>query len=224
MKIDEIKLFTNRLDDLKDFYYRIMELPIIKSSNTAFTVEVGSSKLTFELNDTVINPYYHFAFNIVESKNKLALKWLESRNINLNRINDSDDYYSESWNSHAIYFYDPAGNIVELIARHNLEHPSDSDFTYEDMLNISEIGLPSEDVIELSEFLQFQYSEQIYISGNSMFTPIGDEEGLFILSSLDRDWLGSNKKVEMFPLEIVIDNGIDGTILIPGHPYTIITK
>lgn len=139
-------------------------------------------------------------------------------------INEEEDYFSESWNSHSIYFYDPAGNIVELIARHNLINKLDNEFSYGDLLNISEIGMPAEDVTSLSGYLLEQYKEQIYISGNSKFTPIGDEEGLIILSSLDRNWLGSNKKVKKFPLEIFIVNGREETMQVQKYPYIITTR
>ncbi|OAB45318.1 VOC family protein [Paenibacillus glacialis] len=223
MKIEEIRLYTEHLDAVKDFYSVGLELPIMESSNTSITFLVGLSRLTFVQSDTVANPYYHFAFNIVEDKNQLAIEWLKSRGINISQVDDHDESYSESWNSHSIYFYDSVGNIVEFIARHNQKHESYSEFTYKDILNISEIGLPSEDVIELSTYIQEQYDEQMYLSGSPTFTPIGDEEGLFIVSIRQRIWLGSNKEAEIFPLEIVINQGKPGTKQLLQYPYKIIT-
>ncbi|TFE19350.1 VOC family protein [Cohnella luojiensis] len=221
MKIQEIKLLANDLDNLVDFYNRILELPIVEHSSIYVSFQIGSSKLVFELSEEVVNPYYHFAFNITESKKDLALNWLKAKGIHINLINGEEFYFSESWNSTSIFFYDPTGNIVELIARHNTKNRLGHDFSTDDLLNISEIGIPALDVINLSEYLLHQYKEQIYISGNSMFTPIGDEEGLLILSSLDRNWLGSNKKVEIFPLEIVIADGKEDSMQILNYPYII---
>jgi len=223
MKIVEIRLCAERLDTLKDFYSVQLGLPIIESSNTSITLSVGSSRLTFLQSDSVANPFYHFAFNIVENKNELAIEWLKSKGVNINQVDDHDESYFESWNSHSTYFYDPAGNIVEFIARHNQEYESDSEFTAKDVMNISEIGLPSDDVIELSTFIQEEYNEQIYISGSPTFTPIGDEEGLLILSSLHRMWLGSNKESEIFPVEIVIHKGKSGTKQLLQYPYKVTT-
>ncbi|MFC4776115.1 VOC family protein [Paenibacillus sp. GCM10023252] len=224
MKIQEIKLLTSSLDSLIEFYSRILELPIIERSVAHVTFQIGSSKLVFEISDEVANPYYHFAFNITESKKDLAISWLKAKGITINLFNDEEDYFSESWNSHSIYFYDPVGNIVELIARHNTKNKLGHEFSYEDLLNISEIGMPARDVITLSGYLLEQFKEHIYISGNSMFAPIGDEEGLLILSSLDRNWLGSNKKVEIFPLEIFIATGREETIQVQKYPYLITTR
>lgn len=224
MKIEEIRLYAERLDGLKEFYSVQLELPIIESSNTSITFSVGSSRLTFLQSDSVANPYYHFAFNIVEDKNQLAIEWLKSRGIKINQVDGHDQSYFESWNCHSIYFYDPAGNIVEFIARHNQRHESHSQFTYKDILNISEIGLPSEDVIELSTYIQEQYNEQIYLSGSATFTPIGDEEGLVILSIRQRIWLGSDKEAEIFPLEIIINQGNPGTKQLLHYPYKVTTR
>jgi len=223
MKIEEIRLYAERLDALKDFYGVQLELPIIASSNTSITFSVGSSRLTFLQSDSVANPFYHFAFNIEESKNGLAIEWLKSRGININQVDDHDESYFESWNCHSIYFYDPAGNIVEFIARHNQQHESYSEFTTKDIMNISEIGLPSNDVMELSTYIQEEFKEQIYLSGSAAFTPIGDEEGLLILSSLQRIWLGSDKESEIFPLEIVINKGKSETKQLLQYPYKVTT-
>lgn len=223
MKIEEIRLYINQLDTVNSFYSQVLELPIIESSNTSITFLAGASRLTFVQSDTVDKPYYHFAFNIVENKNQLAIAWLKSRGIQINQVDDNDESYFESWNSHSTYFYDPAGNIVEFIARHNQHHGSDSEFTTKDILNISEIGLASEDVVELSTSIQEEYNEQIYLSGSPTFTPVGDEEGLLIVSICHRTWLGSDKTAEIFPIEIVINKGSSETKQLLQYPYRVTT-
>lgn len=113
-------------------------------------------------------------------------------------------------------------NVVEFIARHSVRQGSDAkEFSALDILNISEIGLPAEDVLGLSAYLQKKYEEPEYRSGNAMFTPIGDEEGLMILSSLDRNWLGSSKKVSIFPIEVVLNKGITSIDSVLQYPYKI---
>ncbi|QMV40029.1 VOC family protein [Cohnella cholangitidis] len=222
MEITEIKLLANRLDLLKEFYCTMLELPILEYTPSSLSILAGSSKLIFVHSTDVVNPYYHFAFNISENKVDQALKWLQARAVPINQVEGNDVLYSESWNSDSIYFYDPAGNIVEFIARHSLRQGSNAKgFSALDILNISEIGLPSEDVLDLSAHLQEKYEEPVYRSGNAMFTPIGDEEGLMILSSLDRNWLGSSKKVAIFPMEIVLTKGTTQIDFVLQYPYQI---
>jgi len=222
MNLAEIKLLANRLDVLKEFYCSTLELPLIEYSHSMLSIQAGSSKLIFVHSADVIDPYYHFAFNITEDKVEQALKWLQDKAIPINQVEGKDVLNSESWNSDSIYFYDPAGNIVEFIARHSVRQGSDAkEFSALDILNISEIGLPAEDVLGLSAYLQKKYEEPEYRSGNAMFTPIGDEEGLMILSSLDRNWLGSGKKVSIFPIEVVLNKGTTSIDSVLQYPYKI---
>jgi catechol-2,3-dioxygenase len=222
MKIKEIKLLANNIESLKHFYAEIMGFSISNSTNISVTFHAGESLLTFTECEIPENPYYHFAFNITENKKDKAISRLKARGILFNLIEGKEDYYSATWNAHSIYFYDPAGNIVEFIARHNLVSHSDGDFKRADILNISEIGLAVEDVGKAAEYLLSYYKEQIYISSNSMFAPIGDEAGLLILSSLNRNWLGSNKKVEIFPIDIFITSDQEEELSVFQYPYKII--
>ena len=50
------------------------------------------------------------------------------------------------WNAHSIFFLDPAGNVVEYIARHDLKNSDTSSFGWPDILYTSEIGLIVDDV------------------------------------------------------------------------------
>ncbi|GAB6988285.1 VOC family protein [Paenibacillus pini] len=219
MKIQMLNLLTNDLDAIIDFYTG-MQLPLIERSSDHVSFQIGSSQLTFVQSNEVEHPFYHVAFNITESKMDLAISWLQAKGIVINLV----DTYSETWNSHSVYFYDSVGNIMELIARHNSPSTSNGTFTSEDLLNISEIGLPAVDVTILSDYLLHQYNEQIYKSSSPTFTPIGDEEGLLILSVLGRQWLGSNKNAEIFPLEIVIEHEKEEPIQVLDYPYTISTR
>jgi hypothetical protein len=73
----------------------------------------------------------------------------------------------------------------------------------------------------MTDFIIQLLKENIYMDGNSIFTPIGNEEGLLILSSLNRNWLGSNKKVEVFPVRVILHGAEEGVHLIPEFPYEI---
>lgn len=226
MKIKEIKLLTNDIEATIDFYHKLLGIPVVSNPIDSVTFQIGESRLTFTKNETHIDPYYHFAINITQDKVQNAINWLHDHGISINKVNNKDVVHSQSWNSDSVYFYDSIGNIVEFIARHNMKNPGEKagKFNCFDLMNISEIGLPATDVITLTEFIQEQYNEQVYLSNDSLFSPIGDEEGLFILSSVERKWLGSDKKVEIFPLEVIIVSGRDETRKLLNYPYTIKTE
>ena len=56
------------------------------------------------------------------------------------RASGSSDF--SAWNADALYFLDPAGNVVELIARHSLPNASDAPFGPDAFLEVSEVGMP----------------------------------------------------------------------------------
>jgi hypothetical protein len=203
MKIKEITLHANSLDGIRNFYIDILELSVLEENNHKISIIGGTSILSFILSKESEAPYYHFAMNITENKRDQALHWLKNKGVEINQIDGQDDYYSVSWNSHSIYFYDPLGNIVEFIARHNIVEDDQGNFISEDIKNISEIGFPVEEVPNVSAF-----------------APLGDEEGLFILSGLNRNWLGSNKAVKVFPLAVEIYSNVDCNENLLNYPYT----
>lgn len=221
MKIKEVVLYANSLDDVSSFYNGVLELPIIQENNKKISFKAGTSVLTFNQSSEYDSPYYHFAFNITQNKTEQALQWLKNKAVTINQINGLDHYYDESWNCHSIYFYDSLGNIVEFIARHNILEVGHGDFSSQDIKNISEIGLPVKDVQQASKILQDKYNVSVYKSSNDVFAPLGNEEGLFILSGLKRNWVGSNKKVKVFPLIVDIYNNIERNDNLLSYPYTI---
>jgi hypothetical protein len=71
---------------------------------------------------------YHFAFNIPENQIRSAKEWLMPRTVLLKDEQGNDYFQHSGWNSEAVYFKDPAGNILEFIARHDLSNAVDGDF------------------------------------------------------------------------------------------------
>lgn len=219
MHIHELKLLTGRLAEQKEFYTRTLGLPLVDEQNGLVAIQVGTTKLIFVQAQVGSEPYYHFAFNITENKLLQAKAWLAERSIDLSR-DDPDNWYSKSWNSNALYFYDPAGNIVEFIARHTLANAQDGPFTQQDILCVSEIGLVPENVATAVTLLQEKVGVEVYKGSISEeFAALGDEHGLFILSKRGRIWLASDKSSQVYPVDVSIrsGNGYDFADL----PYTI---
>jgi catechol-2,3-dioxygenase len=73
--------------------------------------------------------------NIPENKIEEAQDWLLQHNCKLlkatpNEVIDVEKniVYFHTIHAHSVYFYDPAGNLVELIARHHLNNSSIKQF------------------------------------------------------------------------------------------------
>ncbi|MFF2887337.1 VOC family protein [Paenibacillus sp. NPDC057967] len=223
MRIKEVILQTSQLDQQQHFYHVQLGMPVLEYSDTVLRLQCGNSVLTFEVHHGETIPYYHFAFNMTPNKLDSAIQWIRELVIAINLVEGREVVHSNSWNSDSIYFYDPAGNIVELIARHLLTGESgEMQFNFNDLLGISEIGLPVTDVTEVSAVLTTFLQEQVYLNSDELFAPIGDEEGLFILSSTERNWLGSDKPVKIFPLTVEVEGSNMDSFQLPGHPYQIL--
>ena len=117
---------------------------------SGLAIRAGTTKILFKQAPSDFDGAYHFAFNIPENQYHPARKWISTRIPLLKDKSGKEDFTSESWNSDSIYISDPAGNILEFIARHTLKNAVDGDYDSSQILNVSEKGLPSENVIEFA--------------------------------------------------------------------------
>lgn len=226
MLIKNVKLLTAQLEELENFYSNTLGLSVIEQSNNYFTVQIGCSILTFEATENSEEyPFYHFAIDISNNKLQESVKWLEEKGVNLNELSGSSYHvYSETWNATSIYFYDPAGNILELIARHSLKNATKGQFQSSDLIRISEIGLVVPDVPSTRELLNSKFSLTEYKDYYDRFSAMGDEIGLFILSAHKRVWLGSDKPAEIYKTEVTIESDVEKEHYFSGLPYIIRSK
>ena len=138
MFITAIELDTLDLPDQQTFYTQTLGLPLQHSTQESFTVQAGTTALTFRSSKQE-SLLYHFAFTIPFNKWKQAKAWLKARTTLLEG-EGADEFESERVRTRSYYFPDPAGNILEFIARQDLPGKAGKDFGPEDILHISEIG------------------------------------------------------------------------------------
>lgn len=203
MKIKEIELYASELNKQKHFYSRVLGLNLASDKGSYFSVDIGASKLTFLESETAADPYYHFAINIPENKITEAIEWLSKKTTLIEHEGNSLVNFP-NWNAHSVYFYDPAGNIVELIARHNLSNRSDAGFDPGSFLSISEIGMPATSVNNLYSLVSSMMGERLWWGNLDKFAAAGDEEGLFIIVPTGRNWFPTNKPCNIYPMTLRI--------------------
>jgi catechol-2,3-dioxygenase len=201
MEMTELDLKTGCLQVTKAFYTQTLELPLIEETETSFAVAVGSTILRFSAASG--QPFYHIAFNIPENKIEQARVWLRQR-VSLLQEEGDELVHFPHWNAHSLYFLDPSGNIVELIARHNLCNRTEGPFVPSDMLCVSEIGLPVDDVMQTVEDLKVALNLTAWREPTRQFAPLGGEDGLLIVVPKGRIWFMTDKPAEAFPLHVRI--------------------
>lgn len=221
MKILRLELQAKDLQPLADFYSDVLELPI-NFSAAKLEVRAGETNLAFVKAQPDFDGAYHFAFNIPSNQLLHAKAWIAERAPLLSDENGKDDFDSDNWNSHSVYFKDAAGNVLEFIARRDLGNPVEGEFNSRHILNVSEIGLASEDVIGLANELCTKLGlSMFHQEPNESFTPVGDDNGLFILPIKDRIWFpDSGVPAKLLPIKVVGEaNGREWEVR--GFPYEI---
>jgi len=221
MNITYLELPTKDLHVQWEYYSSVLELPV-RMFETSLEVTAGETTLLFTKADSDFDGAYHFAFNIPENQFDASKKWIASRISLLSDVDEKDEFASESWNSHSIYFKDAAGNVLEFIARHNLENAVQEEFDSSQILNISEIGLPSDDVVSWANELCTKLNLPVFKQEpNESFTPVGDDNGLLILPHTGRIWIpNSGVPARLLPVKVMgIAN--DGEWEVRGVPYEI---
>jgi catechol-2,3-dioxygenase len=215
---------------MQEFYHQRLGLPVLEASNERLTIAAGQTTLTFHSQpEATPRPFYHFAFNIPENKVRAAWAWQKERSPLLPippRLRDSrfpDDVVNYAhWNAHSIFFFDPAGNVVEYIARHDLPNAVDGDFTSNDILYASEIAFVTDDVSALSGRIQEIAGIEPYRGGNEDFMALGDEHGLLLVMRRGRviSFDSPEKKaVDVFQTRVNVRSGKQGQHSLDGFPY-----
>jgi catechol-2,3-dioxygenase len=208
----KIRLDTHLLDKQREFYACCMGLPMVSEGSDGFSVQAGATELEFVRAEPGIEPLYHFALNIPENQIGEALAWTSARATVPARSNGEALYDFETWNSHAFYFLDAAGNLLEFIARHSLRNARTEPFTANSVECVSEMGLSTTDVRTTSRALMDNLGIACYPDSGAIpaddFQAVGNEYGLFIVAKVGRIWLGSEKTARPYRSTIWTSKGV----------------
>lgn len=220
--IGELRLQTNKMDEIQTFYSADLGLPTHRDGER-LTVDAGSTRIVFAAVN-VGEPFYHVAFNIPENKLDHARRWQKQR-TELVRKGNAEVVHFSKWNADSVFFRDPAGNLLEYIARHNLDNRSDGQFSATDILYASEIGLVVDDVPKTVAAAKNELDFNIYRDNSASFASIGDEHALLIAVKRDRKWFPARQRpAKAFPLAATIRKPTARSLEMNEFDYKISTK
>lgn len=197
MLIRKLELQTSDINTTKDFYTKILELPILNKSSNRISFAAGHTILSFSLIADK-KPYYHFAFSIPSNKIVEAHSYISHRTTILPFTAESTIADFSNWNAHAFYFHDNQNNIIEFIAHHDLPNTSNQPFTSSSIIGICEIGIAAENVTEACKIINEKFEAPYFKKGPRLpdFSVMGDEQGLFIVTKVGRGWLPTQQPAE----------------------------
>jgi len=186
MKIEKLEIATADLEKQLHFYKNLLGLEIRDQEENSFEIVLGSSVLKFR-EDKNFTPY-HIAFHIPDKQEVKALAWLKTR-VSILKNNRDEIVDFSAWDAKSIYFYDEDKNIMEFIARGNLNKPASVDFSEKSLLGIAEIGLATADIEEKFNFLHQECELEVFDGNFEKFCAIGDHQGLLITIDKNlKDW------------------------------------
>lgn len=207
MKLAHIQIQTNNIQQTLTFYTTVLGLSIVKNNEETLSIQAGNSILEFVENPQ-FNSIYHFAFNIPENKLDEAIEWCKNK-VDLIFIEDQNVITNfENWNANAVYFYDNNGNLLEFIARHDLNNTQNESFSSKSILNISEIGIVNENPLALGKELIAKHNLKFFSKNDNseLFAAVGDDEGLLIIVKPNRNWYPTQTPSQSNKTQVRIEN------------------
>jgi hypothetical protein len=185
--------------DLRGFYGTELGLPLDGEA-----IVVGETRLRFEVEDG--GAFYHFALLVPGDRFEAAHAWARERVEVLGGVFDS-----ENWDSRAVYFHDPAGSILELIAHHGLEENGRTGgFAPEELVGFSELGIVGDRRLLLGrlEEIGLELWDGV-VDEPDRLAFVGEKGRTLILAPPGRGWVPTDRPAEPHPVEALID--LDGS-------------
>jgi hypothetical protein len=166
----------------------------------------GASRVRFEPGPAVCS---HFAVNVPPDRFGEAVDWARTQAELI-----QEDVPFEMWRARAAYYFDPVGNLVELIARERAPGA-------ELLLEVSEVGLPVADVGAAVRFLEAELGLPHFSGDRESFSAVGDDRGLFILVPVGRPWLFTDVPASDAPVRVTIGGAEQRELALPGSSHVI---
>jgi catechol 2,3-dioxygenase-like lactoylglutathione lyase family enzyme len=184
MRIQELSLQTRHFAEQKDFYHTALGLPLVAETTASFTLQAGATRLRFQ--EAQQDVLYHVAFTIPRNTFTEAKSWLHKR-VSLLRRKSEDEFFFATINARSLYFCDAANNILELIVHYDLNHETERPFGPAQVLHVSEVGLPVEDVLAQVSLLKEKLAIEPYGGRVSAeFAFMGDIYGQLVVVKIGR--------------------------------------
>jgi catechol 2,3-dioxygenase-like lactoylglutathione lyase family enzyme len=193
--LGEIRLASARLGEQRALYADRLGLPTADEDG-AVVVGIGGARLLLEPGHP--SPQ-HFAIRIPSAAYADAVEWLGERVELLTDEQGSRAFAFPDWNAGSAYFADPEGNIVELIAHHDLPEPYAPPFGPSALVGICEVGMPVDDVGEFLDELERRSGARRWSGNRETFAAAGTKADSLIVVRRGRVWYPTQAAAATYP-------------------------
>ena len=225
----QLRLQAFKLQQMQEFYANTIGFDAGLSKGR-LKVQAGGTVIQFdEISEKGLSatdlPHYHIAWAIPQNKFAKAKAWLADRTPLLRHSDGRDEFHFRRANRRAVYFADPMGNILELIARDDMSDKSPGDFDLADILYVNHIGLVVDDMKSAIKQIRQSLGLELTAEPFPNFAKLGDENRHLTLVTRNRLWLPEFKLgANVFKTEAVLHGERSKRFAFENYPYSLSTQ
>jgi catechol 2,3-dioxygenase-like lactoylglutathione lyase family enzyme len=235
--IKELELRVEDLNANRVFWNETMGFPLVDQTSGSFTVQIGESRLKFIPKNTTNPPIYHFSISIPQNQVEKALDWLKNDGnkypdgptqpitIIKDELSGAEIISKPLYNANSVFFADAAGNVIELIARNNIDNAVEGNFSMQQFLKISEVSVVTKQVRQCEEMLDEEFGAKAFPRTTSGYKPVGGAEGVFLLVIPGRPWIPTESNLATeYETIITVQDSEEKEFMLPGSLVTVKTE
>lgn len=189
-----------------------------RAGQSATEVQLGDT--TLQLVESEPTPPAHLAVRLLVDGDE-AVEWLSQQATILPVEGDRSRYF-EFLDATAIYFEDPAGNVLEGLCYAGDPRP-ETDSIAEWVDGVTEVGLPAREPLALVEWLEERVGLPVWGTPGETFAWVGDRQARFVVVPAGREWYPTDRLGGIVPISVSLafESVAPGRYSHPTLPYEI---
>jgi catechol 2,3-dioxygenase-like lactoylglutathione lyase family enzyme len=220
----ELAVATARLDAVAAFYEQTLGFAV-EQRDGRVVVPVGPDVLELVATGDGTDPFHHFALLVPGDRFDAARAWLGERAETLARDDGETVFPFDFWDARAVYFHDPAGNIVELIAHAGTAEASGvGDFSAAELAGLSEVGVVVDDTTAAVAALEHDLGLEFWSGDAAQLAFVGAKAHTLILAPPGRGWLPTGRPAEPHAAAVTVTGGAANAVVLAGSPQRSIRR
>jgi catechol-2,3-dioxygenase len=214
----ELAVGAARLEAVAGFYERTLGFAV-ELRDGRVIVPVGPDRLELVATGDGTDPFHHFALLVPGDRFDPARAWLGERAELLARDDGETVFPFGFWDARAVYFHDPAGNVVELIAHDSMaEQGGGGDFSAAELAGLSEVGIVVDSPAAAVATLERELGLELWSGDAEQLAFVGAKAHTLILAPPGRGWLPTGRPSEPHAAAVTVSGGPAGAVVLGASP------
>ena len=120
------------------------------------------------------------------------------------------EFHFRNANRRALYFSDPAENVLELIARDDVGDTAKGSFKLADIRSVNHVGITVDDVLLRADEVSESLGIELFGRAHPQFTRVGNAYRHLVFVPRDRLWIPENRlKSAVYPVDVTMSGKQD---------------